>query len=215
MQIGDVTGAGGSLFAGIVQLIATSIFLTVLGVTSPVLALLMPFVAYQISSDKIGAFAAVYFFLGAFAAGIFTFMVYIHVTRKERQARGENLRSILPPCIRLSNSQSHWFMGSGRGIHVAVQRPALVRLEYGACDLLRAGTRRRVRAIVGVPDSPSPPESRYGRVAQAVRGDACGERRQVLAQARRRTLSNGLGRLGHAEIVGMGRRGSHTSKPKP
>src|SRR5579863_3754832 len=86
---GDVTGAIGSLVAGIVHLIAMGLFLLVLGLTAPLLAVVMPFVAYQISSDNIGAFAAVYFFFGAFAAGIFTFMVYIRVTRKERQARGE------------------------------------------------------------------------------------------------------------------------------
>ncbi len=65
------------------------LFLLVLGLTAPLLAVVMPFVAYQVSADNIGAFAVVYFFLGAFAAGIFTFMVYIHITRKERKARGE------------------------------------------------------------------------------------------------------------------------------
>lgn len=86
---GDMTGAFGSLAAGIIQLIVMGIFLTVLGITSPILAVVMPFVAYQVSSEKIGEFAAIYFFLGAFASAIFTFMVYCWVTRKERRARGE------------------------------------------------------------------------------------------------------------------------------
>jgi hypothetical protein len=86
---GDVTGAVGSLVAGIVHLIAMGLLLLLLGLTAPLLAVVMPFVAYQISPDNIGAFAAVYFFLGAFGSGMFTFMVYNHVTRKERRARGE------------------------------------------------------------------------------------------------------------------------------
>jgi hypothetical protein len=86
---GDVTGAIGSLVAGIVHLIAMGLFLLLLGVTAPLLAVVMPFVAYQVSADNIGAFAAIYFFLGAFASALFTFMAYNHVTRKERRARGE------------------------------------------------------------------------------------------------------------------------------
>jgi len=85
----DVTGAVGSLVAGLVHLIAMALFLLLLGVASPVLAIVMPFVAYQISSDNIGAFAAVYFILGAFGSGMFTCLLYCWVTRKERRARGE------------------------------------------------------------------------------------------------------------------------------
>ena len=86
---GDVTGAIGSLVAGIVHLIAMGLFLLVLGLTAPLLAVVMPLVAYQISSDNIGAFAAVYFILGAFGSGMFTCLLYCWVTRKERRARGE------------------------------------------------------------------------------------------------------------------------------
>ena len=81
--------AVGAIFGLIVHLILMGLFLLLLGVTAPLLALLMPFVAYQLSPDSIGIFTFFYFFFGAFASAMFTFMVYCHVTRKERRARGE------------------------------------------------------------------------------------------------------------------------------
>jgi len=86
---GDIVGAAGALVAGIMHMIVMGLFLLVLGLTAPLLAVAMPFVAFTVSSENIGMFAFFYFFFGAFASAIFTFIVYNRVTRKERQARGE------------------------------------------------------------------------------------------------------------------------------
>jgi hypothetical protein len=63
--------------------------LTLLGLFAPILAVVMPFIAYQVSDDNIGCLAFCYFLFGAFAAGIFTGILYVIITRKERKARGE------------------------------------------------------------------------------------------------------------------------------
>jgi MFS family permease len=86
---GDIVGAAGALVAGIMHMLVMGAFLLLLGLTTPILAVAMPFVAYRLSPDDIGIFVFFYFFLGAFAAGMFTGMVYILVTRKERRERGE------------------------------------------------------------------------------------------------------------------------------
>jgi uncharacterized membrane protein YvlD (DUF360 family) len=86
---GDIVGAMSALVAGIMHMIAMGLFLLLLGLTAPLLAVVMPFVAYQIDPDNIGVFAVCYFFFGAFAAGMFTGMLYVIITRKERKARGE------------------------------------------------------------------------------------------------------------------------------
>ena len=86
---GDTVGAAGALVAGIMHMIVMGLFLLLLGLTAAILAVVMPFFAYQLSPDDIGVFAFFYFFLGAFASGMFTGMVYVLVTRKERRARGE------------------------------------------------------------------------------------------------------------------------------
>ena len=86
---GDIVGAAGALVAGILHMIVMGMFLLLLGLTAPLLAVVMPFVAYQLSPESIGIFAFFYFFLGAFASAIFTNIVYCRVTRKERRARVE------------------------------------------------------------------------------------------------------------------------------
>jgi uncharacterized membrane protein YvlD (DUF360 family) len=86
---GDIVGAAGTLVAGIMHMVVMGLLLLLLGLTAPVLALVMPFVAYQVSADNIGVFAFCYFFFGAFAAAVFTGMLYVIITRKERKARGE------------------------------------------------------------------------------------------------------------------------------
>ena len=86
---GDLVGAAGALVAGILHMIVMLVFLLVLTAVSPILAVAMPFIAYQMSGDDVQLLALVYFILGAFPAGMFTGFVYCHVTRKERRAAGE------------------------------------------------------------------------------------------------------------------------------
>jgi len=86
---GDIVGAIGALVAGILHMIVMALFLLLLGLTAPILAVVMPFVAYNLGSESIGILTFFYFFFGAFASGMFTFMVYCRVTQKERRARGE------------------------------------------------------------------------------------------------------------------------------
>jgi len=86
VQKGNTVGA---IFGLIVHLILMGMLILLLGVTAPLLAVAMPFVAYTLSSESIGIFTFFYFFFGAFASAMFTNIVYCHVTRKERRARGE------------------------------------------------------------------------------------------------------------------------------
>jgi hypothetical protein len=94
---GDIVGAAGALVAGVLHAIVMGIFLIVLGITSPILAVVVPFFAYDYRN--VGELAAIYFFLGPFASAMFTFMVYCHVTRKERRAAeetfGEHCRKVM------------------------------------------------------------------------------------------------------------------------
>ena len=83
---GDLAGAVGSLMAGIVHLVAAGLFILVLGLTAPLLALLMPFYAYYCTT---GLFTIAYFVLGGFASAMFTNIVHCRITWKERRARGE------------------------------------------------------------------------------------------------------------------------------
>ena len=96
---GDLVGAAGALVAGILHMIVMLVFLLVLTAVSPILAVAMPFIAYQMSGDDVQLLALVYFILGAFPAGMFTGFVYCHVTRKERRAAGgtfgEHCRKVL------------------------------------------------------------------------------------------------------------------------
>jgi len=90
---GDIVGAAGALVAGVLHAIVIGLILIVLGLTAPILAVVVPFYVYyaDFGSDptSIGMFTLFYFAVGAFASAMFTFMVYCRVTRKERTARGE------------------------------------------------------------------------------------------------------------------------------
>jgi len=86
LKSGNVVGAVVGL---VVHLVLMALFVLLLGLTAPLLAVAMPFVAYSLSSESIGLFTFFYFFFGAFASAMFTNIVYCRLTRKERRARGE------------------------------------------------------------------------------------------------------------------------------
>jgi cell division protein FtsX len=66
---GDLVGAAGALVAGILHMIVMLVFLLVLTAVSPIPAVAMPFIAYQMSGDDVQLLALVYFILGAFPLG--------------------------------------------------------------------------------------------------------------------------------------------------
>jgi len=76
----------GALVAGILQLIATALFILALGFAAPILAVMVPFYAYYYVN---GMFTFAYFFLGGFAVAMFTNILYCRLTFAERKARGE------------------------------------------------------------------------------------------------------------------------------
>jgi hypothetical protein len=84
---GDIVGAAGALVACILHMAAMLVFLLVLTAVSPILLAAMPFIAYKMSGDDVQLLALVYFILGAFPAGMFTFAVYFFVTRNEVRDR--------------------------------------------------------------------------------------------------------------------------------
>jgi len=86
---GDIVGAAGALVAGIMHMIVMGLVLLVLTAISPLLAVILPFVAYQLDSESLGIFAFFYFALGGFVSATFTGMAYCLITRKERRARRE------------------------------------------------------------------------------------------------------------------------------
>jgi len=86
---GDLVGAAGALAAGIMHMVVMGLFLLVLTAISPLLAVILPFVAYHLDSESLGIFAFFYFALGGFVSATFTGIVYCLVTRKERRAAGE------------------------------------------------------------------------------------------------------------------------------
>jgi MFS family permease len=89
LWVGDIVGAIGALVAGVLHMIVMGLFLLVLTAISPLLAVILPFVAYQLDSESLGMFAFFYFVLGGFVSATFTGIVYVHVTREERRERGE------------------------------------------------------------------------------------------------------------------------------
>jgi hypothetical protein len=80
---GDLVGAAGALVAGILHMAAMLVFLLLLTAVSPFLFAAMPFIVYKMEGDAVQMLALVYFILGAFPAGMFTFAVYFFLTRNE------------------------------------------------------------------------------------------------------------------------------------
>jgi hypothetical protein len=85
---GDLVGAAGALVAGILHMIVMGLVLLVLTAISPLLAVILPFVAYHLDAESLGIFALFYFALGGFVSATITGIVYCHVTRKDRRAAG-------------------------------------------------------------------------------------------------------------------------------
>jgi hypothetical protein len=85
---GDIVGAAGALVAGIMHMIVMGLVLLGLTAISPLLTVILPFVAYHLDSESLGIFAFFYFALGGFVSATFTGIVYCLVTRKERRAAG-------------------------------------------------------------------------------------------------------------------------------
>jgi hypothetical protein len=85
---GDIVGAAGALVAGIMHMIVMGLVLLLLTAISPLLAVILPFVAYHLDSESLGIFALFYFALGGFVSATFTGLLYCLVTRKQRRAAG-------------------------------------------------------------------------------------------------------------------------------